>query len=281
MAYKAIKTKHKQKKLDARVLKFEVKAKKLESLVEYHSGKIEINALTVANKAIIDKIGDCPISCNNVVEALKEGDCFGIALEISRSEATIMDPSKLIVRKIIPTFISTDQFLESSLFKLKSNQDASGGFDWKKSGELALGLGREPISGVFPLYLFDEHWEISKHKLQQIFGFMCTLDPMGFAVQQYFTVPFLVLLTAFRQSLAKDQEYSKWHFALIQQTCTKILANVNELRKTVVNEFIAFSKDPAQRTADKIPSIPVLAAQILSYRYLNSSERTIYIIPER
>ena len=98
------------------------------------------------------------MSLNNVVESLKDGDCFGIGLEISRSEATIMDPSKLIVRKVIPTFISIDQFLESSLFKLKHNQDAAGGFDWKKSGELALGIGREPISGVFPLFLFEEHW---------------------------------------------------------------------------------------------------------------------------
>jgi hypothetical protein len=76
-----------------------------------------------------------------------------------------MDPTKLIVRKIVPTFMSLDSFIESSIFNLKKNQDAAGGFDYKNQGQLAIGLGREPISGVFPLYLFKEHWEIAKRKL--------------------------------------------------------------------------------------------------------------------
>jgi len=186
---------------------------------------------------------------------MKDGDCMGIALEITRSEATIMDPSKLVVRKIIPTFMSIDSFLESALFKLKANQDASGGFDWTKAGDLAIGVGRESVSGVFPLYLFEEHWEVASRKMQSIFGFMCTLDPLGFAVQQYYIVPFLVLLTSFRQleqekAKKSEQTYSKLHFTLIRKTCTRILANVNDLRKTVVEDYSSFVKDPAQRTAD-------------------------------
>jgi hypothetical protein len=59
--------------------------------------------------------------------------------------------------------------------------------------ELALGLGRESVSGVMPLFLFKEHWEVAKCKLQPLFGFMCTLDPMGYAMNQLFTIPFLVL----------------------------------------------------------------------------------------
>ena len=45
---------------------------------------------------------------------------------------------------------------------------------------MALGLGREQVSGVFPLFLYPEHWEFAKRKLQPLFGFMCTLDPMGY-----------------------------------------------------------------------------------------------------
>ena len=61
--------------------------------------------------------------------------------------------------------MSLDSFLDSSIFNLKKNQDAAGGFDYKLQGELAVGLGREKVSGVFPLYLFKEHWEIAKIKL--------------------------------------------------------------------------------------------------------------------
>jgi hypothetical protein len=54
-----------------------------------------------------------------------------LSLSISRSEATIQDPTKLIVNKIIPSYVSLDSFLDSSIFNLKRNQDASGNFDYK------------------------------------------------------------------------------------------------------------------------------------------------------
>lgn len=110
-------------------------------------------------------IGCCPMSQNDVIEALENGDCMCVSLQISRSEAAISDPTKLRIHKIVPTFMSLDSFLDSSIFNLKKNQDASGGFDYNNQGKLALGLGREEISGVFPLFLFKEHWEIAKRKI--------------------------------------------------------------------------------------------------------------------
>ena len=99
----------------------------------------------------------------------------------------------MIIHDVHPTFISLDSFLESSIFNLKCNQESSGGFDYDKQGELAIGAGRESISGVLPLFLFREHWMIAQRKIQPILGFMCTLDPLGYQSSQYFTVPFLVL----------------------------------------------------------------------------------------
>ncbi len=61
---------------------------------------------------------------------------------------------------------------------------------------MAQGLGRENINGVLPLFLFKEHWEIARRKAPPIYGFLCTLDIMGYASSQYFTVPYLVLLKA-------------------------------------------------------------------------------------
>ena len=65
-----------------------------------------------------------------------------------------------------------------------------------KSGHLAMGLAREDITAVLPLYLFKEHWNIAKRKTQPILGLMCTLDVMGFTSEQQFVVPFLVLIKA-------------------------------------------------------------------------------------
>ena len=97
----------------------------------------------------------------DVVEAMQEGDCMCIGLQISRSEATVMDPSRLIIRGVTPTFITLDSFLDSSIFNLKNiSPAASGGFDYKRQGELALGVANEAISGVLPLYLFKEHKQI-------------------------------------------------------------------------------------------------------------------------
>ncbi len=107
-----------------------------------------------------------------------------LSLSISRSEATIQDPTKLIVNKIIPSYVSLDSFLDSSIFNLKRNQDASGNFDYKNQGELAVGTGNESISGLLPLFLFPEHWEIAKRKLGPLFGFMCTLDTFGYTHSQ-------------------------------------------------------------------------------------------------
>jgi hypothetical protein len=60
-----------------------------------------------------------------------------LSLKISRSEACVADPSRLVIRKIIPTYISSDAFLDSATFALNNDPEAHGGFDKKKTGDLA------------------------------------------------------------------------------------------------------------------------------------------------
>ena len=61
--------------------------------------------------------------------------------------------------------MSLDSFLESSIYHLKLNEDASGGFDLKNQAKLAVGAGRESVSGILPLYLFKEHWDVARRKI--------------------------------------------------------------------------------------------------------------------
>ena len=120
--------------------------------------------------------------------------CLG--LDVGRSEAAIADPSRLVIKDIIPTFMTADSFLDSSAFQIFRDDEAHGGFSVSAQGNLAMGIGRENITGVMPLFLFKEHWEIARRKAPPIYGFLCTLDIMGYASSQYFTVPYLVLLKA-------------------------------------------------------------------------------------
>jgi len=46
--------------------------------------------------------------------------------------------------------------------------------------KLAVGASNEHISGVMPLYLFKEHWEVAKLKIEPVLGYMCTLQFDGF-----------------------------------------------------------------------------------------------------
>ena len=60
-----------------------------------------------------------------------------------------------------------------------------------------------------------------------------------------------------------------------------MLASINDLKKSVINEFTAFAKDPAKRTADVLPSLQVLTAQLLAYTHLSEEERIVYLMPEK
>ena len=131
--------------------------------------------------------------------------CLG--LSIARSHATIADPTKLVIKDVFPVYMSLDAFMESSIFNLRMSEGhAAGGFDLKDEAKLAVGAGRENISGLLPLYLFREHWELAKRKVQPLFGFMCTLEALGYTSQQFYTIPYLVLAKAIRKNIEEPTE---------------------------------------------------------------------------
>lgn len=99
-----------------------------------------------------------------------------------------------------------DSFLDSAAYEIDKDADAHGGFGNKEAGKLAEGASREDVSGVMPLYLFKEHWEVAKKRSPPIYGFMCTLDVMGYAPAQSFVVPFMVLIKAIQQATHEPTE---------------------------------------------------------------------------
>ena len=151
--------------------------------------------------------------------------------------------------------MSLDSFLDSSIFKLKQNQSAAGDFDYNMQGELALGLGRESVSGVLPLFLFQEHWEVVKCKLQPLFGFMCTLDPMGYTMSQLFTIPFLVLIKALDDCAAGQTESNSRVLKYVLNTCVNLVDQNESLKRQIIEQANAFNSNPISRTADVVPSV--------------------------
>ena len=77
---------------------------------KYQTKNLQLDQL----KEIVNEISPCPLSCNNAIEALKEQDCMCIGLSISRPEAAIADPTRLIIHDIFPTYITADSFLQSA-----------------------------------------------------------------------------------------------------------------------------------------------------------------------
>ena len=203
-----------------------------------------------------------------------------IGLEISRSEATINDPSKLIIKEVLPCFMSLDSFLESSIYNLKINQDASGGFDYNNQGQLAVGAGRESISGVLPLFLFKEHWEIAKRKIQPLFGFMCCLDPLGYASNQFYTVPFLVLQKAIENNFKNKTEANTMILELVTQTCANMIATSSQFRAQILDQTKAFVKHAQNRTVDVIPSLYILATQLYAWNTLSEEQKKVEVDPQ-
>ena len=75
------------------------------------------------------------------------------------------------------------------------------------------------------MFLFREHWEIAKRKIQPLLGFMCTLDPLGYASNQFFTIPFLVLEKALENNLKKPTEQNTLALEQVMQTCGNMIAS--------------------------------------------------------
>lgn len=99
--------------------------------------------------------------------------------------------------------------------------------------------------------------------MKRIFGFMCTLDPLGFTDSQLFTIPFMVLHRAFTDMMNEPtSEKRKQIYKYVLQTCQNVFNNVPDQIK-IIQEII---KNPLKRTDQEAnPSIPLLFAKILCF----------------
>ena len=130
-----------------------------------------------------------------------------LSLDIERSEGCIADPTLLKIKNIIPSFMSSDAFLDSSTFTLKKDETAHGGFSGNPLKDApALAHRQTQISP----YLWSH-----VHTLL----LLSTLDVMGFSSSQQFAIPFKVLLKVLEDAREKPSERNNLILKLVLETC--------------------------------------------------------------
>lgn len=103
-------------------------------------------------------------------EAIEMGDCMCIGVEVEKPDAAIADPSRLVVKNIVPTYATSESFLQSTKFmKTQEEERGHGGYRGRggmragstthhAENNLMKGPTGEKITGILPLYLFNQHW---------------------------------------------------------------------------------------------------------------------------
>jgi uncharacterized protein YegL len=261
MAYSGVRGTAMQKKIDKRAIVNEQRFEEFKKGLEEYVSQLDMKKIREENKDITEKAGDCFLTTKDVFECIEDYDCLCICLDIRRSEAAIADPTKLVIKKIIPNFLSADAFIEATQFAIAADSEAQGGFGKNDDAEILVGVGRESITGVLPLFMFKEHFEVARKKIAQILGLMCTLDPMGYTPEQFFTVPYLVLHRAFTDYYSKKSDIKKFIYDQCYNTCDAIFNHVDKNRK---DKFLAqisnMVKDEIYTTQEHIPSVPLFLA---------------------
>ena len=106
---------------------------KREQEVQEIIGKYDFDQIRKENEEVINEVGADPLSCNDAAEALQDGDCMCISLQVTRPEQAIADPSRVRIRDIIPTYLTAGSFLEAAQFSITemdgNEAGAHGGFD--------------------------------------------------------------------------------------------------------------------------------------------------------
>jgi hypothetical protein len=261
MAYRDVTRKALLKKLDKRAHKSVPIINEAFEKVKEISSQIDTNALNEKYSELAEKVGTCVLTCYNFIEALADEDCLCLTFDIGRSEISIVDATRITIKKIFPTIISAKSFMDSIKYAVKSNHTASGGFDETSQGSILKGVSAENITAVLPLYICQEHWKVASLLMKPILGWDITLDPVGYNYFQKKVLPFLLLNKILDIKYENPSgEFSNRIYKFILETCVNIVKDDMEpsFQGTMKEDVIAihenFLKDGSFRTADVVQS---------------------------
>ncbi|KAF9910959.1 hypothetical protein EC991_005134 [Linnemannia zychae] len=250
-------------KLNSRAGKNTAQFAEMDQKVEDIVKKLDLDKIEAEESE--DKLRElsCAFSTNSYVDALRDGDCLCMTLDVSRSHGAIADPSQLVIKSIFPTYLTSSMFTMALGHSLAQNspEDVHGGFDRDSDASIAPGLAHENITAVMPLYINDAHWQVARLRMKPILGYVVTLDATGYTYSQSTTVPFLVLVKALESH--PMTEFKQRQIQLILETCDEIYKASNSLRQTTKSMVEQFCESHTQRTVDVITNNYVFLGHVI------------------
>ncbi|KAK9812439.1 hypothetical protein WJX73_010848 [Symbiochloris irregularis] len=269
LAYKHVTTSRLNVKLERTAAENVAKLEESEAKLREQVKKLNLDSLE-QNEAEVEAQGQCNVTLQNYVEALRDVDCMCLGLDVSRPEAAIADPSRVIIKSILPTFITAEAFLEAVTFALDKNtyneEGVHGGFGPAgQSAKVMPGSANENLTGVLPLFINSAHWTVAREKLKPILGWTCTLNILGFTHQQVKVVPFLVLIKAIADYKQQPVDFRRRALRLVMDVCMALYKEGKAIREEIFDESgaLKFLSGPQHRTLDMVPNMGVLLVYYL------------------
>ncbi|KAF9566848.1 hypothetical protein EC968_003591 [Mortierella alpina] len=263
LAYGQITVARLKAKLDARAGKNMALFADLDEKVAKIVEELDLDALEAQESEDTLRELSCAFSTNTYIEALRDGDCLCMTMDVSRASGAIADPSQLVIKSIFPTLLTSSMFTLALGHSLSQNvpEDVHGGFDRHSDASIAPGLAHENITAVMPLYINEKHWQVANLRMKPILGYVVTLDATGYTYSQSTTVPFLVLAKALEAY--PMTEFKKRQIQLILQTCDAIYEQSKTLRETTKTLVEQFCMSHTQRTVDVITNNYVFLGHVI------------------
>ncbi|KAF9412127.1 hypothetical protein BGZ94_001137 [Podila epigama] len=264
LAYGGITESRLKAKLDSRAGKNSALFADIDTQVEEIVKKMDFAKMEAEVSEDTKRELSCAFSTNSYIEALQEGDCLCMTLDVTRSVGAIADASQLVIKSIFPTYLTSSMFtlaLDHAL-SMESPENVHGGFRNDRNASIAPGLAQENITAVMPIFINKEHWEVARLRMKPILGYVVTLDATGYTYSQSTTVPFLILAKAIEDSYEMT-EFKQRQFQLILDTCDAIYQssrNLRETTKTMVQDYCA---SHVNRTVDVVTNNFIFLGHIL------------------
>lgn len=258
-----------QKKLEKRTSENSNLVEKIKKSITQIIEKIDFEKLKKKHSDLSSKIGECILSSNNFIEALADEDCLCLTFNIGRSQAAIVDPTQIIIKDVYPSFLTAGSFFYSTEFALKKNKLAHGGYEKNADGLIVKGAAQENITGVMPLYLCEENWEVAKLLMKLTIAWAVTLDPSGYVYTQIKTVPFMILAKLAGMLHEKpESQFLAFQFKLVKETCVQLMKDgsqkdfTSKFDEEILDLYHKYEMDTSVRTIDSISNNTVFLAQL-------------------
>lgn len=187
----------------------------------------------------------CMLTCMDVADLLRDGDCLGIGIRATVRETCIVDPTLLKIDGISTSQFGSAAFLEAAEYASKKKSLRYG-----DSTNIVVDSSRNEVSGVLPLYLNPTHWKIAKLYLRRMAGHLCCKDPLLGTNR----IIFYTYLHAYRFCRLQKGEFCTRMAGLLRETLEQIYL----IMPSIIPTPNSFCSDISQRMPDIVPSVTLL-----------------------